>query len=87
MDCHQMTQIPWLDKVVRKNPVADSVQRIFRRTASLSILGFVAKAIEEKRAKLSRGEDKSCKAGTNERKDFLTRFIEVQEKNAEIPAW
>lgn len=81
-----MTQIPWLDKVMRKNPIADFLQRLLRRTASLSILEFVAKAIEEKREELAHGETKS-RDQMDQRKDFLTRFIELRENNPDIPTW
>ncbi|KAI4264753.1 MAG: hypothetical protein L6R42_000163 [Xanthoria sp. 1 TBL-2021] len=81
-----MTQVPWLDKVMRKNPIADLLQRLLRRTASLSILEFVAKAIEEKREELAHGETKSGDK-MDQRKDFLTRFIELRENNPEIPTW
>ena len=81
-----MTQTPLLDRVLWKNRVADTLRVSFGRTASLSILGFVAKAINEKREKLANGEIKIGKA-SGERKDFLTRFIELQEKNSDIPSW
>ncbi len=81
-----MTQVPWLDKVMRKNPIADLLQRLLRRTASLSILEFVAKAIEEKREELAHDETKSGDK-MDQRKDFLTRFIELRENNPEIPTW
>lgn len=55
----QITQIPWLDKVMGKNRVADTLQQVFHRTASLSILGFISNAIEEKIEKLAKGEIKS----------------------------
>ncbi|KAL8838459.1 MAG: hypothetical protein Q9170_002134 [Blastenia crenularia] len=53
--------------------------------ASLSILGFVANAIHERKEKLTNQEYRS--RSDTEKKDFLTRFIEVQESNAGIPAW
>ena len=81
-----MTQIPWLDNIMWKNRIADTFRQIFHRTASLSILTFVADAIKEKREKLANGE---AKAGdrADGRKDFLTRYLELQENNAEIPPW
>jgi hypothetical protein len=69
-----------------KNCIADTFRQIFHRTASLSILSFVADAIKEKREKLVNGE---VKAGdkADGRKDFLTKYIELQENNPEIPPW
>lgn len=81
-----MTQIPWLDNIVRKNRIADTFWQTFHRTASLSILSFVADAIKEKREKLANGESKNGDK-VDGRKDFLTRYIELQENNPEIPPW
>ena len=71
---------------MRKNRIADTLQQIFHRTPSLSILSFVADAIKEKKGKLANGELKA-KGKENGRKDFLTRYIELQESNSEIPPW
>lgn len=81
-----MTQIPWLDYALRKNRFADFFQRLFHQTASLSILGFVGKAIKEKQEKLEKGETKS-RDDADGRKDFLTRYIELQKNNPEMPPW
>ncbi|RMZ85133.1 hypothetical protein DV738_g249, partial [Chaetothyriales sp. CBS 135597] len=78
-----MTQIPWLDKLLWKNLIADTLRQKFHRTASLSILAFVGKAIKEKQEKLA-----SDSAATRaDKKDFLTRYIEIQQANPEIPPW
>ncbi|RMD44084.1 hypothetical protein DV735_g970, partial [Chaetothyriales sp. CBS 134920] len=79
-----MTQAPWLDKILWKNFIADTLRQKFNRTASLSILSFVGKAIKEKQEKLATGGDSSTRA---DRKDFLTRYIEIQQGNPEIPHW
>ncbi|KAL9602711.1 MAG: hypothetical protein Q9219_001701 [cf. Caloplaca sp. 3 TL-2023] len=81
-----MTQVPWLDWLLRKNLVADHLQQLFRTTASLSILGFVGKAIQEKQEILSNEEHKSGTTA-DQKKDFLTRFIEIQRTNPDIPKW
>lgn len=82
-----MTQIPWLDKVSRKNLIADRLRQAFGRTASLSILSFVAEAIAEKRERLATRKAKAELLLDGE-KDFLTRFIELQENSPEkIPTW
>jgi hypothetical protein len=80
----QMTQIPWLDRLLRKNIISDSLNQIFGRTASLSILGFVGAAIKEKREKLA--DPKSWEVDDG-KKDFLTRYIQLQQNNPEIPPW
>ncbi|EPE27455.1 Cytochrome P450 [Glarea lozoyensis ATCC 20868] len=81
-----MTQVPWLDRIMRKNLIADTFRQIFNQTASLSILGFVGDAIKEKRASLANGTDKVGDK-TSTKKDFLSRYIELQESSAEIPHW
>ncbi|KAI1087236.1 putative benzoate 4-monooxygenase cytochrome P450 [Rostrohypoxylon terebratum] len=85
-DAAPMTQIPWLDWVLRKNRIGDSFQRLFGKTASLGILGFVGKAIKERQELLSKGDFKVSDEKSG-RKDFLTRFIELQQNNPKIPPW
>ena len=84
-----MTQIPWLDRALRKNRFADSLQRLLYRTADLGILGFVGKVIKERREKIQ--NDTKGKAnirdGADGRKDFLARYLELQQNNPEIPPW
>ena len=81
-----MTQVPWLDWLIRKNLIADIVRQFFHQTASLSILSFVGDAIKEKREDLAKGAaEVGDEAST--RKDFLSRYIELQENNSEIPHW
>ena len=79
----QMTQSYTIDKVLRKNIVADIIMQAVRPTASLSILSFVGQAIKEKREKLDRGESKTPSGHT----DFLTHYIQLQKDNPNIPAW
>ena len=83
MTVDQMTQTPWLDYVLRKNRFADFFQRLLQQTASLSILAFVGKAIEEKLEQVEEGKINDADG----RKDFLTRYIELQKNNPDIPHW
>ncbi|CZT12180.1 related to cytochrome P450 CYP4/CYP19/CYP26 subfamilies [Rhynchosporium agropyri] len=80
------TQVPRLDWIMRKNLIADAILQFFNQRASLSILGFVGGAIKEKREELAKG---AAKVGdeASTRKDFLSRYIELQENNPEIPPW
>jgi hypothetical protein len=84
-----MTQIPWLDWTLRKNRIGDWFQRTFFTAASMGILGFVGKAINEKRELLANqkqeGMSQSDSKGLG--KDFLTRYVEIQQSNPEIPDW
>ena len=91
------TQIPQLDAIMRKNRVGDWIQRHFFTAPSMGILGFVGKAINEKRmtllakqqAKQQHGvvnDDNNDPQGSG--KDFLTRYLEIQESNpSTIPGW
>ncbi|KAI0868045.1 putative benzoate 4-monooxygenase cytochrome P450 [Hypoxylon argillaceum] len=85
-DAAPMTQVPWLDWTLRKNKIGDAILRMFGTTASLKILGFVGNAIKEKQLSLSKNESGGDEKD-NGRKDFLTRFIELQRGNPNIPHW
>jgi hypothetical protein len=78
----QMTQSPFLDRILRKNVIADTLRQYVRPTASLTILSFVAQAIKEGKEKIDSGQSK-----VDGQKDFLTRFIELQKHNPSIPPW
>jgi cytochrome P450 len=77
-----MTQSPFLDRILRKNVIADTLRQYVRPTASLTILSFVAQAIKEGKEKIDSGQSK-----VDGQKDFLTRFIELQKHNPSIPPW
>ena len=71
---------------MRKNKIGDSLRQLFYRSSSLPILGFVGKAIAERREALA--DDKEEEVGEiNGRKDFLTRFLEIQKGNPNVPPW
>jgi cytochrome P450 len=84
-----MTQSPLLDRLLRKNIVADTLRQYVRPTASLTILSYVGQAIAEKKAQLaSTPKGNSTNDSSNSRRDFLTRFLELQKQNpATIPPW
>ena len=91
-----LTQIAWLDRLLRKNRVGDWLQRHFFTQASMGILGFVGKAIGEKRAALAAaaaekaagtGDDAHAAHGGKLGKDFLTHYVELQENDPQIPPW
>lgn len=82
-----LTQIPWLDWALRKNRIGDAFQRRFGVQASLGILGFVGRAIREKQGTMSNGENKDTGDKYGRGKDFLTRYIELQQNDPEVPPW
>lgn len=83
----QLTQIPWLDWALRKNRIGDAFQRRFGVQASLGILGFVGRAIKEKQGTMSNGQYKDTGDKYGRGKDFLTRYIELQQNDPEVPPW
>lgn len=83
----QLTQIPWLDWALRKNRIGDALQRTFGVQPSLGILGFVGKAIKEKQRTMSSDEHKNPSDKYGRGKDFLARYIELQQNDPEIPPW
>ena len=77
----KMMQVPWLDKVLYKNRIADT----FRPTAGTSIMKLVAEAIRERQALVN--DDIGDVKKSEGKKDFLNRYIEIQQRNPEIPPW
>ncbi|KAI3326719.1 cytochrome P450 CYP4/CYP19/CYP26 subfamily protein [Xylariaceae sp. AK1471] len=84
------TQVPQLDALLRKTRVGDWIQRHFFRAPSLDILGVVERLIVEKRALILAKQQQGGAGSTNtdskvpqHGKDFLTRYLEIQEKNPE----
>lgn len=83
----QFTQMPKIDWLLRKNRVGDAIQRALGLQASMSIMGFVGKAIAEKRAALANDVEKKD-AGTDKYargSDFLTRYVEVSQQDPSLP--
>lgn len=78
-----MTQIPWLDNLIYKNTVADSI----RRAPGLAILKYVANVIKERREERASGAYIAVSEKLEGKKDFLTRYLDIQEKNPELPPW
>ncbi|KAE8148404.1 cytochrome P450 [Aspergillus avenaceus] len=75
-----MTQMPWLDLVLYKNPVVT----LLKPTASQPIMEIVSSRIEERQKELnsSNNTDKGTRY-----KDFLARFMCIRAKKDTIPIW
>jgi len=82
-DWFQMTQIPWLDMIIYKNSIADSI----RRAPGLGILKYVAAVITERRQQRASGAEIHGTEKLGGKKDFLTSFLDIQEKNTDLPDW
>lgn len=80
--------MPKIDWLLRKNRIGDFIQRTFGLQSSLGILGFVAKAIAEKKALLEKDPEKKADDDKYARgKDFLTRYVELAQNDPSIPPW
>ena len=78
-----MTQIPWLDKVIYKNRFADSI----RRAPGLMILKFVAAVVQERKEHRANGTPIPVSKKLEGKPDFLTRFLDIQDKSPDLPPW
>jgi hypothetical protein len=55
-----------------------------RRTPGNKILGFVGQTIRDRQKQVSEGVASEKPDGE---KDFLARYIEIQQNGSEIPPW
>lgn len=72
----QVSQIPWVDRLWTKNPIRQRLISVRQNP----IVGFGITRIAERRRK------PDTNIATNSR-DFLSRFLETQDKDNSIPAW
>ncbi|KAJ3580204.1 hypothetical protein NPX13_g346 [Xylaria arbuscula] len=84
------TQVPQLDALLRKTRFGDWIQRHFFRSPSLDLLGVVDKLIADKKAYIAKNQLSGGAGITNtdlkvaqHDKDFLTRYLEIQERTPE----
>ncbi|KEY64588.1 hypothetical protein S7711_03647 [Stachybotrys chartarum IBT 7711] len=83
-----MTQVPWLDWLLRKNRIGDFFQQNLFSQPSMGILNFIAKAIKDRQAKGASGDGGEKADGNNGHgKDFLDKYLEVQRKSPDVPPW
>lgn len=77
-----MTQMYWLDRILYKNRIADSI----RPAPGLGIMRFVGSVMKERREQLASGKaPELAKGKTHE--DFLSHFLRLQETQKELPPW
>ncbi|KAF7183359.1 hypothetical protein CNMCM7691_003558 [Aspergillus felis] len=70
-----MGQVPWLDRLLYKNPVS----AFFRHTAGSTILAMVNQCIKERQERKPTIGDESHKL------DMLSHFLHIQATNPDIP--
>ncbi|KAL1861054.1 hypothetical protein Plec18167_003662 [Paecilomyces lecythidis] len=74
-------QMPWLDKVLDKNPLFGFYSRFSKKTSQASpILKFTLDQIAEHKKRRSEHPEKA-----SQECDFLSRFLDIQERSPEIP--
>lgn len=77
-----MTQMYWLDRILYKNRIADSI----RPAPGLGIMRFVGSVMKERQEQLASGKAPDfAKEQTHE--DFLSHFLRIQETQKELPPW
>jgi len=81
MRCLQITQMAWLDWVWTKNPLLQQL----RLVKANPIVNF-ANAQNNERKSLNHKLEEETVAKLNSR-DFLSRFLEVLDKDPKIPRW
>ncbi|KAK2046112.1 cytochrome P450 CYP4/CYP19/CYP26 subfamily protein [Colletotrichum somersetense] len=81
-----MTQVPWLDLILRKNLVGDAFQRLLGHRASDKLIGFCSKAFQDRKAGVTEA-DKMALKDANGAEDFLSHFLKLQEADPKIPSW
>ena len=72
--------MPWLDKFLHKNPLIAFVSGIFSKKAVSPVLAFALKRIEERKKERCEQPEKK-----DMRRDFLARFLDIQESRPDIP--
>ncbi|KAL4897955.1 pisatin demethylase [Aspergillus ambiguus] len=73
-------QMPWLDKLFHKNPVIGFISRLFWKPRMSSILRFSLDQIQSRKKELQDHPEKR-----DQRRDFLTRFLNIQANSPNIP--
>lgn len=72
--------MPWLDKVLHKNPVVSFFSSLLAEKKVSPVLGFALERIEgRKKERLENPEKKG------QERDFLSRFLDIKDSNPNIP--
>lgn len=77
-----MTQIPWFDKLWYKGPLTT----ILKQQVAVPILKIVSEATNERQQKIKDDIGIETNKSIGDR-DFLSRFLEIQNTNSSIPPW
>ena len=72
--------MPWLDKLLHKNPIFGFLSRFVSRARVSPVLEFALERISERKRK---HHDHPERKG--QERDFLDRFLDVQNSHSSIP--
>lgn len=72
--------MPWLDKLLHKNPLIAFLSGLFSKPAISPVMKFALERIEERKIEFHNHPEKR-----SEGRDFLTRFLNIQDSHPNIP--
>lgn len=72
--------MPWLDKVLHKNPLVAILSGLFSKPAMSPVLEFALERIAERKREFRDHPEK-----TGQGRDFLTQFLYIKENHPDIP--
>ncbi|PLB36518.1 cytochrome P450 [Aspergillus candidus] len=73
-------QMPWLDKILHKNPLIAFLSGLFSKPTMSPVMKFALERIEERKREFREHPEKR-----GEGRDFLTRFLNIQDSHPNIP--
>lgn len=72
--------MPWLDKLLHNNPVIGFLSGFFSKPRVSPVLRFALEQIEDRKKERRNHPEKKGQG-----RDFLTRFLDIQDGNPSIP--
>lgn len=72
--------MPWLDKLLHKNPLVGFFSGLFSKPRVSPVLEFALQRIEKRKKERHDDSDKK-----GQERDFLTRFLDIQDSHESIP--
>ena len=72
--------MPWLDKVLHKNPLVAMLSELILKPAMSPVLKFAVERIAERKKDFHDHPEKKSQG-----RDFLTQFLHIKESHPDIP--
>lgn len=73
-------QMPWLDKMLHKNPLIGFIAGLVSTPKVSPVLKFALEQIANRKSERLREQEKN-----EQRRDFLSRFLDIKDVNPDIP--